>query len=64
VPAIPGDAANVHLALDDVDIGHRLEQRRADLLAGHDFSALAPSVTSGNIPDLAIVWPVKLISLS
>jgi hypothetical protein len=23
--------------------------------------ALAPSLTSGNIPDLAIVWPMKLI---
>jgi hypothetical protein len=27
-------------------------------------SALAPSVTSGNMPDFAIVWPMKLIWLS
>ena len=27
-------------------------------------SAVALSVTSGNMPDLAIVWPMKLIWLS
>jgi hypothetical protein len=48
--------------LDEVDVRHGLERRHADLFAGQNLhKRLGTVVTSANMPDFAIVWPMKLI---